>query len=323
MESLTYSLSPLLRIVWMRKSTVLLITLITMAIGLAIYFIRPKQYRATVEFFLKNPLYADRNYLYNSDARMIDYFAGDEDIDRMRSLMWSDSLQDKIIREMRLDQAYNMDMSKPADAKQMKKTFSNHLNLYRTESKVAVLSYADKDEERAAAVASRCVELLERQLRGFYNEMRNSISATLNAKIDEEDSVINELTDSLATLRERYDIYDIISPARYNIMLSTMKDNGRPGYAKGMELVQNVEAIKDELVSDRSKHITLAGQYTTGTKMNELPITRILKVEKPPLTPEGPGLLTTLLGCGAAGFFFALLYVMAAFQYRSIATKQA
>jgi hypothetical protein len=50
--------------------------------------------------------------------------------------------------------------------------------------------------------------------------------------------------------------------------------------------------------------------------MNELPITRILKVERPPFKKEGPGLLMTLLGCGLAGFFFSLLYVLALHRYR-------
>ena len=316
MDTSPYSLQPLVRIIRSRSRTVLFITLAAMAVGLVVYLIRPKAYKAKVEFFLKNPLYADRSYLYSNDARMIDYFAGDEDIDRMRSMIWADSVQDKMIRDMNLAEAYGRDMNKPAEAKAMKKDFSSRMNIYRTESKVAILTYTDKDEERAAAIAYRSVELLEQQLRGFYNEMRRSIYETIAGRIREEDSTILVLTDSLAALRERYGIYDIISPARYNIMLSAIKDNGKPGFAKGIELVQNVESIKDELVSARAKHTSLAGQYATGTRMNELPITRILKVEKPPFKQDGPGLLTTLLGCGMAGFFFSLLYVLAMYRYR-------
>jgi hypothetical protein len=287
-----------------------------MAIGLAVSLLRPKTYKAKVEFFLKNPLYADRSYLYSSDARMIDYFAGDEDIDRMRSMIWADSVQDKLIREMHMAEAYNMDLTKPAEAKALKKEFSSRMNLYRTEAKVAILTYVDKDEDRAAAIAFRSVELLESLLRGFYNEMRQSIYVTMAGRISEEDSAIRVLTDSLAVLREQYGIYDIVSPARYNIMLSAIKDNGRPGFAKGMELVQNVESIKDELVSARAKHMTLAGQYGTGTKTDELSIVHILKVEKPPFKKEGPGLVAILLGCAVAGFFFGLVYVLAVFRYR-------
>ncbi len=201
-----YTLQPIARIAWGKRLTIIMVVLATMAVGLAISLLRPKAYKAKVEFFLKNPLYADRSYLYSSDARMIDYFAGDEDIDRMRSMIWADSVQDKIIREMHLAEAYGRDMAKPADAKAMKKEFSGRMNIYRTESKVAILSYVDKDEERAAAVASRSVQLLEQLLRGFYNEMRQSIYVTMAGRISEEDSMIGLLTDALAVLREQYGI---------------------------------------------------------------------------------------------------------------------
>ncbi len=315
MEEHPFSLAPFARIIRSRRVTLILITISAMALGLLVYLVRPGEYKAGVEFFLKNPLYADRNHLYSSDARLIDYFAGEEDIERMRSIVWADTFQDRMIRDMDLARAYRMDPAKPGDAKRLKQDFSSRIHIYRTEGRVVILSYKDKDEQRAAAVAYSAVVLLEQQLRGFYNEMRHSIHLSISNQIREEDSTIAVLTDSLARLREQYGIYDIISPARYNIMLSSIRDNGKPGFARGIELVQNVESIKDELVSSRAKHMTLAGQYRTGTKMNELPLTRILKAEKPPFKQEGPGLLLALLGSGIAGAFAGLLLVLA--QYRS------
>ncbi len=311
-----YSLQPLARLLRDSRRTILVFVLLAVAMGLLVHLLRPRQYKARVEFFLKNPMYADRGYLYSSDARMIDYFATDEDIDRLKSLAWSDTVQDMIIRELHLDSAYHVDARNPAAIKALKKRFSESISLYRTENKVVILSYTDANEKRAAAVAARTVVLLEEQLRGFYNEMRGSIHATIRGQIRGEDSAIAALTDTLAALREQYGIYDIISPARYNIMLSTVKNNGKAGYPRGIEEVQNIESVKDELVSDRAKHITLAGQYATGTAMNELPIIRILKREQPPFKREGPGLITILAGSAAAGLFFGMLYVLASYRYR-------
>jgi uncharacterized protein involved in exopolysaccharide biosynthesis len=296
-----------------------------MAIGLLVRVFTPKQYKAKVEFFLKNPLYGDRSYLYSNDARMIDYMAGDEDIDRLKSIVWADSVQDRIIREMHLVEAFHVDTGKRGELKKLKKNFSSRVNIYRSESKVIILTYTDKDEDRASAIAVRCVQLLEANLHGFYNEMRQSIYATLSSKIHSQDSAINTLTDSLAALRDKYGIYDIISPARYNIMLSSIKNNGNKGFGRGIEEVQNVEAMKDQLVSDRARNTTLAGQYTTGTMLDELPLTRILKSEKPPLEAEGPSKLSVLFACGLLGFFFGVLYVLA-YSYtrtRSLSTLDA
>src|SRR5205085_151958 len=116
--------------------------------------------------------------------------ASDEDIDRMKSLVWTDSVQDEMIRDLKLDAAYGYDLRKPKEAKALKKNFSKRVHIYRTESKVVILSYVDGDETRAAAAASRCVTLLEQQLRGFYNKVRGSIFNTIQGKIHEEDSTI-------------------------------------------------------------------------------------------------------------------------------------
>lgn len=130
------------------------------------------------------------------------------------------------------------------------------------------------------------------------------------------------LTDTLAHLRDEYGIYDIISPARYNIMLSSLKNSGKPGFARGVEQIQNIESVKDELVSDRARNITLANQYTTGTKMNELPLTKIVKLSPLPIKASGPGLKMVLLICALSGFFFSTLYVLAVAFYRNMLTKR-
>ena len=313
----TYSLVPLVPVLRNGRRSILFVAIGAMALAVLVYVIHPPKYKARVEFFLKNPMYSDRGYLYSNEARTIDYFAADEDIDRMKSLVWTDSVQDEMIRALKLDAAYGYDLRRPDEAKKLKKNFSKRVHIYRTENKVVILSYADGDEARAAAAAGLCVTLLEQQLRGFYNETRGSIYNTIQGKIREEDSAVSALSDTLAMMRERYGIYDIISPTRSNIMLGAMRDNGRPGFARGIELVQNVEAVKDEIVSDRSRHISLAGQYGTGTKMNELPITRILRRERPPFKRDGPELPVIVLLCGLAGAFFGVLYVVAGYRIQA------
>jgi uncharacterized protein involved in exopolysaccharide biosynthesis len=307
-----YSLHSVLPILQKGRRSIFFIALGAMVLSLLVYLIWPPKYKARVEFFLKNPMYADRGNLYSSDAKMIDYFASDEDIDRMKSLVWTDVVQDRMIAELQLDKAYGYDRSDPEDVKELKKSFSKRVHIYRTESRVVVLSYLDGNEARAALAANRCVVLLEQQLQGFYNGMRSSIYNTLQGKIQEEDSAIAALSDTLSVLRERYRIYDIISPTRNNIMLSAVHDNGAPGFAHGVELIQNIESIKDQLVSDRSRHISLASQYDTRT--NELPITQILKREQPPFKREGPPLPIIVVGCGLAGAFFGVLYVLAGYR---------
>jgi len=315
------NISSLFDILYRRRKLIVYTTVAAIVAGLLLYFIKPKKYEAELIFILKNPLYSDRNYLYNNETKFIDYFANDDDVDRLITMARSDSVQNKVINAFKLAEAYDYDSASPKQFLKLRKFFNKNLNVYRTESKNVVLTYTDKDPARAIKVASMCLDESERTLHSFYIGMRRSMYESIVSKIKEEDSTIHVLTDTLSKLRARYGIYDIISPARYNIMLSAFKDNGKPDYALGIEEIQNVESVKDELVADRAKHITLANQYTTGTSLTDMPFTYVVNRSRLPLKPKGMSLATILLACAFAGLFFSALYVLALKFYKSISSR--
>jgi hypothetical protein len=295
--------------------------LIAVVTGIAIYLLVPTKYEADVIFILKNPIYADRSNVYNYEAKFLDYVANDDDVDRLITMASSDSLQNNIIRTMHLAAAYDYDSTDAEQVHKLKKYFKRHLKIYRNEFKNVVLTYTDKDPVRAAAVANLCVDLLEVSLRGFYNGMRKNMHTSIMNKVHQEDSAIAVLTDSLVRLREQYGIFDIISPSRYNIMLSSMKENGHAGYARGLEQVQNIESVKDELVGDRAKHISLANQYSTGTEVNEMPLTHIVQAAKPPFkqTVRDIFVITGISAC--LGLLFGVVQVLMAEYFKRRSTN--
>ena len=98
-------------------------------------------------------------------------------------------------------------------------------------------------------------------------------------------------------------------------MLSSLKENGRPDMARGIEEIQNIESVKDELVTDKARHISLANQYSTGNSFNELPLTQVANVSHLPIQHTGPGILTIIAICALAGIFFSVLYIIALETY--------
>lgn len=105
------------------------------------------------------------------------------------------------------------------------------------------------------------------------------------------------------------------------MLTAGMKPNGREGFAKGLETIQNYESVKDQLVADRSRHISLVNQYTTGTGMNELPLTKVIKKAKLPLKKAGMGFFTTIVAAGFAGAFFSMVYVLFTGFYRRLTNE--
>jgi capsular polysaccharide biosynthesis protein len=316
-----YDLFTIFNTIKRNRRTLFVFLIIAALISVILSFIFPPQYEADSVFILKNPVYADRNNVYSYEAKFLDYTANDDDVDRFIAMASSDTLQNTIIRRMHLATAYDYDSTDPEEVYKLKRYFKKHLRIYRNEYKNIVLVYKDKDPERAAKIANLCVDMLDQSLRGFYNEMRHNMYRSIMDKVHEEDSTITYLTDTLTKLREQYGIYDIISPSRYNIMLSSVKGNGQPGFAKGLELIQNIESVKDELVGDRAKHISLANQYSTGINLNEMNLTHIIQKAKAPFKHPFLNILK-VLGLGSLlALMFGVVYILAADYYKRIVSK--
>jgi uncharacterized protein involved in exopolysaccharide biosynthesis len=305
-----YHLFEIFRIIGHKRSTILLIVTASIGIGIGLYFLLPKKYEAACVFILKNPIFSDRNNVYSYEAKFLSYTASDEDVDQMISMASSDTLENTVIRKMHLAAAYHFDSTDAEEVQKLKKAFQKNIKIFRNEYKCVILSYTDTDPVRAAAIANLCVNLLESSVRGFYNNMRLSLYNSIMNKIRQEDSSIAILTDSLTTIREHYGIYDIISPMRNTLVSGSVKGSGGPGLARGIEIVQNIESVKDELVADRAKHITLANQYTTGTEQNEIPLTQVLQSATPPFKHIPFDTIKTGIVSGILGFLFAVIYVL-------------
>src|SRR5690606_4397109 len=118
-----------------------------------------------------------------------------------------------------------------------------------------------RDPEKAAEITNIIAQEIEKAYRGYYNEIKQQMIMAMQAKVNYADSTINALTDTLGLLREHYKIYDILSATRATINgVGTQKSSGVPNYGKGIELIQNIETIKDGYLISRSDAIAVLNQ---------------------------------------------------------------
>lgn len=289
------------------KVAILSVTFAAALAGAVFYLAGTKKYEGKTEIVLRNPMYADRNYIYNTDTKLIDYFANEDDIDRAMMMAEADIVQGKVIKNMKLAEAFGIDATSRKGEEQVARKFSKNFKIVRTEYKSLVLSYTDENPERSANVANECVKVLETEYSEYYKEMRRGMYLSLTERINEENALIDKLTDSLVFLRQLYGINDLINPARYNLMLSGVKDNGHKDYARGLEMIQNVASLKDELVTNRAKQEALVNQYMTGTRSDNMPVLKVVTVAKAPVSPKGIGGMYTVLASAFLGFFFCTM----------------
>lgn len=301
-----------------RRKLIIGITVAAAILGVVGYLIQKKKYKSISEFIVTNPEFGDRSNLFrNIDTRSIDYFASEDDMDRVIAFAKSDMVRDRVIQNTGLYKIYELNPNDLKDQEKMGNKYKKNFEIIRTENKNLEVSYVDNSPKVSADVTNEIVNVVEETYRNYFNSIKADISRSIENRAHEIDSNINVLTDSLAVLRDRYKIYGIVSPNRQSIVNGDVKA-AAPDFGRGMEQIQNVEAVKDQLVIDRAKYTSLLNEFATGTNTNELSYVKVISTAMPPIKPSGLGLILTVVACTFVGFFLSVIVVLFSAYYRAL-----
>lgn len=270
-------------------------------LGGLFYVVGKKKYKAEADFIISNPLYADRNNLFRTrDTRFVDYFGGDDDIDRVLVIASSDTLRNYLTDKLNLWDAYKLDKSNPEDRLEMKELFKDRFKMERTEYTTAKVYYTDTDPERAANVVNLAIEMSESIFRGYYLKMKDNVANSIRKRIGDIDTEIKDNVMQMAQLNE--ELRSANTDAE-RIMIRT----------KGEEL----SAINGQLIEDKARNASLLNEFMTG--VDEEDRNRYLQVitpATPPVEPAGVGLALTIIGAAFFGFFFISIYILIVSYYK-------
>ncbi len=309
MAAPSFDIIEIVRTIKKRKLFILGVTVVAMALGGAFLAVKKKKYKAEARFLVNNPHYGDRHTLFRSyETRYVDYFGGDDELDKITALANSDTVRDRIIRNCQFQVVYNQDINTPKGHASLMSIFNKNFNVKRSEYKDIQVSYIAYDAQTAANVANMSVKVLEEIYRSYYTYMKKNMYNSINTKVVQLDSGINALTDSLAKLRDKYNIYSIVSPTRQNMVSGDMKGGGA-GYGKAMEEIQNIESIKDQLVSDRAHYISNLNELEVSEN-SSMDYLKLITRASVPTSATGPGLMIVLTVAGFIGLFFSVMYVL-------------
>lgn len=319
MSTPRFDLVEMTRTIHKKQRFILTITLVCAILGAIFFLVSDRRYEAKTEFVVSNPMFADRSYIFRStEPRYIDYFAGEDDIDHVMAIANSDMVKQAVIEDAGLYEVYKLNPADKKDREKMSGIWKRNYEVTRTEYKNVELAYTDVDGERAAQVARKAIGIIEKRYRNYYNTIKNKIYASLEHKVAESDSAISSLTDTLASLRDQFQVYDIISPSRNNMISGGIKSNGKSDFGRGVELIQNIESVKDQYVMDRAKNISLLNEFSTGTQLNDLSFIQVITEPSAPVKPAGLGLVLTVLACALFGFFISVLLALMNAYFRSL-----
>lgn len=305
-----------------RQGTILIIALVAGLAAAASWLMSSRKYKSISSVLVTNPLYSDRNNIFRNDQVIfVEYFGREQDIDKVMAVAKSDKTRAIIINYMQLAKAYKIDTSKEEERIKLFMRFKKSFDVKRTEYQSMEISYTDPDPKLAADVTNNAVRLVDQIYTGYYDDLRLNARKTIQGRMNYTDSMINTLTDSLAILRDKYKVYDILSPSRQGLITGQMKANGGPGYGRAIEEIQNIEAIKDQLVTDRARFLSLMNEFSAGNSVESQPQIQVISPGYVADKPEGLGLLMTIAVSFLAAAFFATIWFFLVAYYKVLTKK--
>lgn len=293
MSTPSFDLIDVIKTIQKQKRIIIVVTLIAVALGGVFFAIKKKKFRASSHFLVNNPLYGDRNTLFrNYEQRYVDYFGGDDDLDRVTALMNSDTVKDRIIRNCQFQIVYKADINSEKGHAFLMGVFDKNFSVKRSEYKEMEVSYIAYDSVTAANVANMSVKVCEEAFRNYYVSMKMGMAKSIRDKVKQIDSAISTSTDSLVRVEGA-------------------------GGSRNIEMAKSIRATKDKLVEDRAEYISLINE-TEATTNSAMDYVKVTTRALPPTSPTGATLVTVLMIAACLGLFFSTLLVLVLAYYNRL-----
>ena len=303
MSTPSFDLIDVVRTIQKQKRIIIIITAIAIALGGIFFVVKRKKFKASSKFLVNNPLYGDRNTLFrNYEQRYVDYFGGDDDLDRVTALLASDTVKDRIIRNCQFQVVYNSDINSEKGHAFLMSVFDKNFNVKRSEYKEMEVSYIAYDSMTAANVANMAVKVCEESFRNYYTTMKMGMAKSIRDKVKQIDSTIARNGDILDGHKAIANLRHMTGDTATEPVMTNQK-------ALGIE--------QDQLMQDRAKYISLINEIeaTTNSSMDYLKVTtRAL----PPTSAMGPTLTMVLIVAACLGLFFSTLLVLVLAYYNKL-----
>jgi uncharacterized protein involved in exopolysaccharide biosynthesis len=311
METNNFDMLSIFKTILNKRKFILSVAVIAAMVAILFTAIKKPIYKAETAFFVSNPLVADRANVYQfNNAFILDHFAEEKDVDKVMAIANGAVLRDTLIARMQLDAHYNLSLQDPKSFNELHGKIQNNFNIKRTENTNLEVSFKDHDPQFAATCANAIAQTIADLYQAHYNQTRLSIHKTLAEKVSALDQEIKTMSDSLAVLRNRTGVYDLIAPNRKNTVQGTIHSNGSASFASDLEALQNIEAIKDQLVIDRANTTTLLNQFATATTLKEIPLIKIISKAYTPTKSTDLGFLVNALVAFLLALFFSAVLVV-------------
>jgi uncharacterized protein involved in exopolysaccharide biosynthesis len=284
-----------------KKQIFLFALIISIATAVYAFFLK-NQFTSYSSFYPSNGVISSRDNLFRTEHQdAIDQFGLENEVDRLYSIGNSSPLIAELITKYKMDEHYKIDIK--SDPKGMEKLFKKFDKNYQVNKGAygnVELTMTDWDTKLAAAIANDALIAIQDKFRSYYVNSAKGIAEALAVRMQYQDTMINGLTDSLVQLREKYGIYELISPSRKGDVHTSSHN------ARGIEEVQSVEEMKDKYVMEKAKYESIRNEFLT-VQHKSIPFIHVIQYPEPSGKKDGPFRTLMVLGAFAGSIFLGLI----------------
>ncbi|HZH88241.1 MAG TPA: Wzz/FepE/Etk N-terminal domain-containing protein [Chitinophagaceae bacterium] len=297
-------LSDVLKVVWNNRWKIVLFTIISAVIGIALTYILPKKYESNAYFIVRLPAYSMRSSTFSNDQYgevIYDYFASEREIDIVDGIVNSSYFASGIANEINSDpSAYSL--SGPISHKQLKNSFKFKRNAQRLHNLRIMASNPEFSEKLSKLIIQKLTQSFNNYFQDSYVQKISLLKGQLQASKDQ----LTQLDTAIEALRKEYNLTTELAPQRGQALIAA----GSQTVKEGTESLYNLILSKDELI----QNITLIErgilQYETLSQDDHLDMIYIVSPAYIPVDSTFPNLRNMVLIGALLGFFISTLGII-------------
>ncbi|MEM9885806.1 MAG: hypothetical protein AAF849_07935 [Bacteroidota bacterium] len=203
--------------------------------SIIIALLLPVYYQASTVFLSASPELLTERGLFGTTTRDPQPFGNNNDNDRLLTIAESDELVNYLIDQFDLYQHYDIDSTSAKSAHYIKQKFSGLYEVQRTKRDAIQLSMEDKDPQMAADIANAARQKIDLISLNLAKDLQQKQIETFQNNIQEKDSAVQVLSDSLKSVRSRYSIYNTESQSETLSALIASRQSRLASYQAKLE----------------------------------------------------------------------------------------
>jgi len=202
------NLIDLVKILWQWRWRILSLVLCATFLSILTSLLLPNYYQSSAIFYAASQDLAKPQPIGESD-RTMDYYGNDNDIDRLLTVAHSHKLKSFLIDSFDLYSHYKIDAESKNAQHKLRLKLQKLLRIEKTKFGAISLSIEDVDPVKAHSMTVASSNFIDYAASSQWKSSQKKLLETYNRKIEESDTKILIVNDSLRRMKESYMIYDL------------------------------------------------------------------------------------------------------------------